>query len=225
MLRLAAALEQGSEHPLAAAIVAGARERAVPTARRPTGFESHHRQGRRRDASTGRASRSATSRLMRGPAASTSTQLAAARRRAAARGPDRDVRGRRRPRRPGSSASPIPIKDSHRGSDRDAASRGTAHRHADRRQPRRPPKPSRGSSASTTSGPTCCPRRKREVVRQLQREGPDRGDGGRRHQRRARARRGGRRHRDGHRHRRRDRERRHHAASRAICAASPAPAA
>jgi P-type Cu+ transporter len=40
VLRLAAGLEQGSEHPLAAAIVAGARDRAleIPVA---TGFESH----------------------------------------------------------------------------------------------------------------------------------------------------------------------------------------
>jgi Cu+-exporting ATPase len=44
VLRMAAAVEQGSEHPLAAAIVAGARERdiAVPTA---TGFESHTGKG------------------------------------------------------------------------------------------------------------------------------------------------------------------------------------
>jgi Cu+-exporting ATPase len=44
VLRMAAAVEQGSEHPLAAAIVAGARERdiAIPTA---TGFESHTGKG------------------------------------------------------------------------------------------------------------------------------------------------------------------------------------
>jgi Cu+-exporting ATPase len=44
VLRLAAGLEQGSEHPLAAAIVAGARDRAIeiPAA---TGFESHTGKG------------------------------------------------------------------------------------------------------------------------------------------------------------------------------------
>jgi Cu+-exporting ATPase len=44
VLRLAAGLEQGSEHPLAAAIVAGARERAVPILA-ATGFESHTGKG------------------------------------------------------------------------------------------------------------------------------------------------------------------------------------
>ena len=39
MLRLAASLDQGSEHPLAAAIVAAARERRLELAR-PEGFDS-----------------------------------------------------------------------------------------------------------------------------------------------------------------------------------------
>jgi Cu+-exporting ATPase len=44
VLRLAAGLEQGSEHPLAAAIVAGARDRAVPILA-ATGFESYTGKG------------------------------------------------------------------------------------------------------------------------------------------------------------------------------------
>ena len=44
VLRLVAGLEQASEHPLAAAIVAGARERAVPILS-ASGFESHTGQG------------------------------------------------------------------------------------------------------------------------------------------------------------------------------------
>jgi Cu+-exporting ATPase len=44
VLRLAAGLEQASEHPLAAAIVAGARERAVPILS-ASGFESHTGKG------------------------------------------------------------------------------------------------------------------------------------------------------------------------------------
>ena len=44
VLRLVAGLEQASEHPLAAAIVAGARERAVPILS-ASGFESHTGRG------------------------------------------------------------------------------------------------------------------------------------------------------------------------------------
>jgi P-type Cu+ transporter len=44
VLRLAAGLEQGSEHPLAAAIVAGARDRGMPILA-ATGFESHTGKG------------------------------------------------------------------------------------------------------------------------------------------------------------------------------------
>jgi Cu+-exporting ATPase len=44
VLRLAAALEQGSEHPLATAIVAGARDRGLPLVA-ATGFESHTGKG------------------------------------------------------------------------------------------------------------------------------------------------------------------------------------
>jgi Cu+-exporting ATPase len=44
ILSLAAGLEQGSEHPLAAAIVAGARDRGVPIVP-ATGFESHTGKG------------------------------------------------------------------------------------------------------------------------------------------------------------------------------------
>ena len=51
-----------SEHPLAAAIVAGARERGVDAGRGAEDSESLDRQGRRRARSTGARSRSATPR-------------------------------------------------------------------------------------------------------------------------------------------------------------------
>ena len=47
VLRLAASVEQASEHPLAAAIVAAAKERSIPLAK-VMGFDSSHWQGRHR---------------------------------------------------------------------------------------------------------------------------------------------------------------------------------
>ena len=47
ILSLAASLERSSEHPLAAAIVAAARDRSLPFSD-ATGFASDHRQGRAR---------------------------------------------------------------------------------------------------------------------------------------------------------------------------------
>ena len=67
------------------------------------------------------------------------------------------------------------------------------------------------------------PDQKVEVVKRLQAEGRVRGDGGRRHQRRAGPGAGAGRHRDGHRHRRGDGKRRRDAGQRATCAASCAP--
>ena len=61
LLRLAAGLERGSEHPLAAAIVAGAEERGIePAARR--GVPVGDRQGRAREGRGAAAWRSATAR-------------------------------------------------------------------------------------------------------------------------------------------------------------------
>ena len=59
MLRLAASLEQSSEHPLAAAIVAAARERGIAL-EAPADFQSVTGQGVHGDASAGDAWRSAT---------------------------------------------------------------------------------------------------------------------------------------------------------------------
>ena len=133
--------------------------------------------------STAARSRSATPRCSR----SCGIDAGAARRPrrgAAARRPDGHVRRGRRPRRRAPRRRRPDQGVDARGA-RGAARRGRPHRHADRRQPRRRPRRWRASSASTRSRPRCCPSSKGEVVARLQRRGPHRRHGGRRHQRRA----------------------------------------
>ena len=68
VLRLAAALERGSEHPLAAAIVDGRARSAASTLPASTRLRLAHRQGRHRHGRGPRRSRSATRRCWRSSA-------------------------------------------------------------------------------------------------------------------------------------------------------------
>ena len=133
LLRLAASLEHVSEHPLAAAIVAGARERSVDA--RPTSRTSSRSPGKGvtgtvdgRTVAIGNLRHLEALGIDPGP-------LQATRGRAAARGPDGHVRRDRRQARRDSSASPIRSRP-RRAKRFDALHRrGHQGRHADRRQP------------------------------------------------------------------------------------------
>ena len=95
LLRLAASLERGSEHPLAAAIVAAPSERKLALAA-VTDFDSRHRQRRHGRPSTGKRSRSAM-RIVPASWASIDARRSRQRgRRAAPRRRDRDLRRDRR---------------------------------------------------------------------------------------------------------------------------------
>ena len=131
LLRLAASLERASEHPLAAAIVAAAKERGL-AARGGRRVRLDHRQGRagqgRRPRGRDRQPAAAGEPRHRPRSAGRAGRAAARRRR------DRDVRrGRRQARGPGRRRRSDQGDDARRA--RGAARRGAAHRHADRRQP------------------------------------------------------------------------------------------
>ena len=206
LLRLAASLERGSEHPLAAAIVKGAEERGLAL-RRAADFA-------RRPARACPASSTAS--------ASPSATRPCSRRSASIPGglPDRADALRKEGQGvmlvavDGNAAGLVavadPIKDSAIGALKALRDEQHPRRHADRRQPhdgaggrpqarhrrgrRRGAARSEGRGGQETSG-----------------RGPLRRDGRRRHQRRAGAGPGPGRHRDGHRRRRGDGKRRGHA--------------
>ncbi len=185
VLRLAASVERGSEHPLGRAVVAGAKTRGVEAAA-PLRFaaEAGRRDSRPRGA--------------RGAARGEGAQPALRDGRRPARGrPRGDGRGEGAGEGPGvrAPAARCTHRDAHgrRGARRAGGGGGAGHRRL-----------RRGRVARREAG-----RRARAPG-----EGPRRGDGGRRRERRPGARAGGRGHRDGDGHRRRDRERRRDAGAR-----------
>ena len=202
LLALAASLEQASEHPLAAAIVAGAKARGLALAA-VTGFESVTGKGVRGTVN-GRSVLVGNARFLDeagiDPAA-LEAQAEPLRREGATAmlvAIDGQAGGRRRGRRPdqGVDARGGPEPGRGRREDRDAHRRQPEHRAGGRRAARHRGFRRRGTAAGQASpgeGDAG--------------QGPHRGDGGRWHQRRARARPGERRHRDGPRHRHRDAER------------------
>ncbi len=206
VLRLVAGLEQGSEHPLAAAIVAGARDRGMPILA-TSGFESHTGKGVT-GAGGGTARGPWQRRADAGPRRRRDGACLAGGRPSRGR-MDRDVRGDRR-----SSGRPRRRRRSDQGirggSDRPASSRGAAHRDDHRRQQdhrrcRRAPPPDRRGLRRRASRAQARGRPAAAAGRAIGR------DGGGWHQRRPGACRSGGGYRDGQRHGCRHGERRHHA--------------
>ena len=182
LLRLAAGLERGSEHPLASAVVRGAEERGLAPAR-PTEFESvagkgvagvvEGRRGRAGHGGLpGRAGASATG----GGAGGTGRRAAPRRRGRPAGGGGRPDSGAAARRRPDPRHDP-------RGGAPAARGRPAAH-HADRRQPAARPRRWRRQLGIDEVIAEATPAAKADVIARLQERGPHRGDGRRRHQRR-----------------------------------------
>ena len=212
------AIDQGSEHPLALAIVRAARERGLKL-ETPERFESEHRHRRARHAR--RQGGGARERgLDEARPASRSTRWPPTRSRCAQEGASvMSPGGRRSPRRPARGL---------RSDQGDARAEALASLKArgirivmatgdgadDRRAVAAPARHRRGARRGRAG-------RQARAGRAAAARGPGRRDGRRRHQRRPRAGQGRRRHRDGHRHRRGDEQRRRSRSSRATCAASP----
>ncbi len=220
LLALAAAVEVGSEHPLAAAIAEGAKSRSleVPT---HSGFESITGQGARATVS-GRQVTVGNEKLMQESGADDDALIRSRGKVSQGRADGRVRRGRRSACGPARSRRPGQGNDT--AGDRDAASRRPEGRHAYRRQcrdrtRRGTPDRYRRSACGRVAGGQA-PHRARPAD-----GGCRRRDGGRRHQRRAGACAGRRRHRDGHRHRRRHGERRRHAGARRPARRRPGPRA
>ena len=175
-LRLAASLERGSEHPLAAAIAKGADERGSEAAR-CRGVRVAHRHRACRGPSTASAVAIGNLKLARKTLGIDPGELAGRAETLRADGQtvifiaiDGRAAGLLGDRRPDQGiAPPMRSKRSTTRACGSSCSRATAGRRR---------KPSRESSGSTRSGPKCFPSRKAEVVKRLQAEGTRRRDGG-----------------------------------------------
>ena len=207
VLRLAASIDQGSEHPLAAAIVRAARERGLALDS-PEGFESSSGIGVRGQLA-GRAIALGNTALMQEAGVVGRCRWRRRRRRCAARAPASiylAVDGRLA----GLLAVSDPIKASTPEALAALAGARHPHRHGHRRRAddrqgrRRPARPRRGPCRGQARGQA-------RAGREAAARGPGRGHGRRRHQRRAGARQGGRRHRHGNGNRRGDEQRSGHA--------------
>ena len=202
LLRLAASLEQGSEHPLAAAITRAAREKGLDAHRGP-GIPVANREGRH---GPGRG----TDRGDRQPVAPARTGHRAG----PAGGPGRRLRRDGQTvvfvvidgRPAGLLGIADPIKESAPAAIQDLRNEGlrVIMITGDNRTTAEAVARKLGLDEVRAE---VLPDQKAEEIKRLQADGPYRRHGRRRHQRCARAGSGTGRHRDGHRHRRRDRER------------------